>query len=73
MFKEIVVTLNQFLVKRIIMDVVVDDVITNHGILLSKTWAKKFGGTTQLDMTYATVPVFGGEIRRKKFAYVVSD
>jgi ribonuclease HI len=38
---------------------------------------KKLGGTMQMDMTYATVPVFGGENKRlyreTKFSYVVSD
>jgi hypothetical protein len=59
------------------MDVVVVDVPANYGMLLSRSWAGKLGGTMQMDMTYATVPVFGGEHRRlyreTKFAYVVSD
>jgi hypothetical protein len=59
------------------MDVVVDDVLANYGMLLSRTWTGKLGGTMQMDMTYATVPVFGGENRRlykeKKISYVVSD
>jgi hypothetical protein len=77
MIKDMVVTLGQLPVKRIMMDVVVVDVPTNYGMLLSRTWARKLGGTMQMDMTYATVPVFGGELRRlyqeTKFSYVVSD
>jgi hypothetical protein len=32
-------------------------------MLLSRSWGSKLGGTLQMDMTYATVPVFGGETR----------
>jgi hypothetical protein len=50
---------------------------TNYGMLLSRTWAGNLGGTMQMDMTYATVLIFGGENRRlyreTKFSYVVSD
>jgi hypothetical protein len=46
------------------MGVVVVDVPTNYGMLLSRTWARKLGGTMQMDMTHASVPFFGGEIRR---------
>jgi hypothetical protein len=77
MIKDLVVTLAQLPVKSIMMDVVVDDVPTNYGMLLSRSWEGKLGGTMQMDMTYATVPVFGGEQRRlyreTKFAYMVSD
>jgi hypothetical protein len=72
-----VVTLAQLPVKSIMMDVVVDYVPTNYGMFLSRIWAGKLGGTMQMDMTYATVLVFGGENRRlymeTKFSYVVSD
>jgi hypothetical protein len=77
LIKDMVVTLAQLLVKIIMMDVVVVDVPANYGMLLSRTWVGKIGGTMQMDMTYATVPVFGGENRRlyreTKFSYVVSD
>jgi hypothetical protein len=46
------------------MDVVVADVPANYGMLLSKTWERKLGGTMQMDMTYAIVPIFGGENKR---------
>jgi hypothetical protein len=59
------------------MDVVVLDVPINYGMLLSRTWARKLGGTMQMDMNYVTAPVFGGELRRlyqeTKSSYVVSD
>jgi len=69
-----VVTLAQLHVKSIMMDVVVDVVPSNYKMLLSRTWAQKLGGTMKMDMTYTTVPVFGGELRRlyreTKFSYV---
>jgi len=45
MIKDMVVNLCQMHVKRIMVDVVVDDVPTNYGMLLYKTWAQKLGGT----------------------------
>jgi hypothetical protein len=46
-------------------------------MLLSRSWIKKLGGTLQMDLTYATIPVFGGEHRRlyreAQLAYIVSD
>jgi hypothetical protein len=77
LIKDMVVTLAQLPVKSIMMDVVVVDVPANYGMFLSRTWERKLGGTMQMDMTYATVPVFGGEnmrlYRETKFSYVVSD
>jgi hypothetical protein len=77
LIKDMVVTLDQLLVKRIMMDVVVDDVPANYLTLLSRTWVRNMGGTMQMDMTYVTLPVFGGEnrslYRETKFSYLVSD
>jgi hypothetical protein len=46
-------------------------------MLLSRSWESKLGGSLQMDMTYATIPVFGGETRilyrETKLAYMVSD
>jgi len=70
-------TLGKLPIKIITMDLVVVDVPKHYGMMFSRTWAWKMGGTMQMDMTYATVPVFGGELRRMywemKFYYVVSD
>jgi len=59
------------------MYVVVADVPANYGMLLSRTWVGKLGGTMQMDMTYATMLFFGGEkwrlYRETKISYVVSD
>ena len=62
--KDMVVNLTQLPMKSVIMDVVVVDIAPKFGILLSRYWAKKVGGTLQMDFSYATIHVFGGENRR---------
>jgi ribonuclease HI len=46
-------------------------------MLLSRSWAKKVGGTLQMDLSYATIPLFGGEqwrlYKEVRLAYLVSD
>jgi hypothetical protein len=63
--------------KSVVMDIVVADIPPKFDMLLSRTWAKKVGGSLQMDLTYATIPVFGGEHRRLyrevRLAYIVSD
>jgi hypothetical protein len=63
--------------KSVVMDIVVVDVPPKFGMLLSRSWIKKLGGTLQMDLTYATIPVFGGEHRRlykeAQLTYIVSD
>jgi hypothetical protein len=60
MIKDLVVNLAQVPVKSILMDVVVVDIPAKYGMLLSRSWGAKLGGSVQLDMTYATIPIFGG-------------
>jgi hypothetical protein len=59
------------------MDVVIADVPTKYGMLLSRSWGAKLGGSLQLDMTYATIPIFNGPFtrlyRETRLAYIVSD
>jgi hypothetical protein len=63
--------------KSVVMDIVVADVPPKFGMLLSRSWIKRLGGTLQMDLTYATIPVFGGEHRRlyreAQLAYIISD
>ena len=63
--------------KQIVMDIVVAYIPSKFGMLLSRSWLKKLGGTLQMDMSYATIPIFGGEFRRlyreTKLAYIISD
>jgi hypothetical protein len=42
------------------MYVVVVDVPEKYGMLLFRSWGAKLGGSLQLDMTYAMIPIFGG-------------
>jgi hypothetical protein len=57
--KDLVVTLSQLPMKSVVMDVVVVDIPPKFGMLLSRSWAKKVGGSLQMDLTYATIPFFG--------------
>jgi hypothetical protein len=75
--KDLVVTLFQLPMKSVVMDIVVADVPPKFSMLLSRSWIKRLGGTLQMDLTYATIPVFGGEHRRlyreAQLAYIISD
>jgi hypothetical protein len=77
MIKDLVVNLAQIPVKSILMDVVVVDVPAKYGMLLSRSWGAKLGGSLQLDMTYAMILIFGGQFtrlyRETRLAYTVSD
>jgi hypothetical protein len=58
LIKDLCITLVQILVKSMVMDVVVMDIPPKYGMLLSRSWGAKFKCTLQLDMSYATIPVF---------------
>jgi len=77
LIKDLAVSLTQLPMKSMIMDIVVAYVLPMFGMLLSKGWIKRLGGTLQNDSSYATVPVFGGESRRlyreAQLAYIISD
>ena len=38
---------------------VVSDIPPKFDMLLSRSWAAKLKGTLQMDMSYATIPIFG--------------
>ena len=63
--------------KRIVMDIVVADIPPKFGLLLSLTWSKRIGGTLHMELTYATIPMFGGQTKRlyreNQFTYIVSN
>ena len=75
--KDVVVTLSQLPMKSVVLYVIVADIPPKFGMLLSRSWVKKVGGTLQMDLSYATIPIFGGEQRRLyrevRLAYLVSD
>ena len=77
MIKDLVVSLTQMPMKSLVMDIMVAEIPSRFGMLLSRSWSKKLGGTLQMDMSYATILVFGGELRRlyreTKMAYIISD
>ena len=58
LIKDLVVSLHQILENSMLMDGVVVDVPVKVGMLLSRPWATKLKGTLQMDMSYATIPVF---------------
>ena len=60
LIKDMVVSLAQLPMKSVVMDIVVAEIPPKFGMLLSKTWDKKVGGSLQMDLTYATIQVFGG-------------
>jgi ribonuclease HI len=75
--KYFVVTLFQFPMKSVVMDIVVDDVPPKFGMLLSRSWIKRLGGTLHMDLSYVTILVFGGEHKRiyreAQLSYIISD
>jgi hypothetical protein len=75
--KDMVVTLSQLPMKSVVLDVIVADIPPKFGMLFSRSWSKKVGGTLQMDLSYATIHVFGGEHRRLymevRLDYLVSD
>ena len=77
MIKDLVVGLAQIPAKSILMDVVVADIPPKYRMLLSRSWGTKLGGSLQLDITYATIPIFRGQFtrlyRETRLAFTVSD
>ena len=76
LIKDLVVSLTQLPMKSVMIDIVVADVPASYGMLLSRAWVAKVGGNLQMDMSFATVPVFSGDDKRFyreiKLQYVVS-
>jgi hypothetical protein len=77
LIKDMVVSLAKLPMKSVVMGFFVADIPPKFGMLLSITWAKKVGGSLQMDLTYATIPVFEGEHRRiyreVRLSYIVND
>jgi len=59
LIKDLCVSLVQYPNKTILMDVVVADIPAKYGMLLSRSWGAKLQGSLQLDLSYATITVFG--------------
>jgi len=77
LIKDLFIYLAQIPNKIIIMDIVVVDVLPSFGMLLSRSWGEKLGGTIQLDLSYETITFFGGKTHRlyreARFTYTLSD
>jgi ribonuclease HI len=76
LIKDLCITLAQIPAKSMVMDIVVADIPPKYGMLLSRSWGAKMKGTLQLDMSYATVPVFGQQrrlYRETLMKYMVSS
>ena len=76
LIKDMVVSLNKFPAKTVVMDVVVADIPPKFGVLLSRSWTSKLKGSLQVDMSYATIPIQNGSRRlysEKRTPYVVSN
>jgi hypothetical protein len=75
--KNLLVTLFQLPMNNIVMDIVVAYVPPKFGMLFSRSWIKRLVGTLQTYLSYATIPIFGGEHRRlyieAHLAYIISD
>jgi len=63
LIKDLVVSLSQIPSKNLIMDAVVADIPPKFRMMCSRSWAAKLKGTLQMDMSYATILVFGQEMR----------
>jgi hypothetical protein len=77
LIKDLVINLAQLPMRNMVMDIVVADIPLKFGLLLSRSWSKRLGGTLQMDLSYTTIPVFGGELKRlyreNQLAYIISD
>jgi hypothetical protein len=76
LIKDLFVSLSQIPLKNMVMDVVVSDISPKFDMFLSRYWAEKLKGTLQMDMSYATILVFGQErrlYREVMLKYMVSS
>jgi hypothetical protein len=76
LIKYLCVTLAQIPARSLVMDIVVVDIPPKYGMLLSCSWGDKLQGTLQMDMTYATIPLFGQHrrlYRETLMKYMVSS
>ena len=77
LIKYLVINLAQLPMRSMVMDVVVVDIPPKFSLLLSLPWRKRLGGTLNMDLLYATIPMFGGDLKRlykeNQLAYIISD
>ena len=76
LIKDLCVSLVQYPTKTILMNVVVAEIPPKYGMLLSRSSGAKLQGSLQLDLSYATISVFGKPkrlYRETLIKYVVSS
>lgn len=61
LIKDIVVNLAQIPVKSIVLDIVVTNIRAKFGMLLFRSCCAKLEGSLQMDMSFATILVYGGD------------
>lgn len=74
--KDLCVTLDRTPTKSLVMDIMVADIPYKYGMLFSCSWGVKIQGTLQMDMIYATIPMFIQQRRMYKetlMKYTVSS
>ena len=75
LIKDLTINLTQLPSKSIMMDIVVADIPPKFSLLLSRSRRKRLGVTLQMDLTYPTIPIFGGETKRlyreNQLAYII--
>jgi len=59
LIKDLCVSLVQYPAKTILMDIVVVDIPPKYDMLMSRSWSSKLQGALRLDLSYATISVFG--------------
>ena len=76
LIKYLCVNLAQIPAKNLVMDIVVADIPPKYGMLLSRSWGAKLQGSLQMDMSYATIPIFNQNrrlYRESHMKYMVSN
>ena len=76
LIKDLCVTLAQKPPKSLVMDIVVFDIPPKYGMLLSRSRGAKIKGNLQMDMSYATIPIFNQTRRlyqESHMKYMVSN
>ena len=63
LIQDMVATLEKMPYKTVVMDVVVANILLKFGVLLSRSWTYELKGSLQMDMSYATIPMYGGNKR----------
>lgn len=61
LIKYLSVSLTQIPNTILVMDIVVINITASYGMFLSRSWARKLGGTLQMDLSYTNIPLFKGE------------